>query len=163
MISFKKPVWSFVLTLSVFIIGISLTIEYSYLLFHIFAEFFSIIIAGVIFVITWNSRDKLDNGYLLFIGISFFFVGSIDLLHAIAYKGMNIFIGYDANLPTQMWIAARYLEAASLLIAPVMLTRRVDTRITLFVFVAVTSSLILLLFTNNFPDCYIEGLGLTSF
>ena len=86
MISFKKPVWSFVLTLSVFIIGISLTIEYSYLLFHIFAEFFSIIIAGVIFVITWNSRDKLDNGYLLFIGISFFFVGSIDLLHAIAYK-----------------------------------------------------------------------------
>ena len=163
MISFKKPVWSFVLTLSVFIIGISLNIEYSYLLFHIFAEFFSIIIAGVIFVITWNSRDKLDNGYLLFIGISFFFVGSIDLLHAIAYKGMNIFIGYDANLPTQMWIAARYLEAASLLIAPVMLTRRVDTRITLFVFVAVTSSLILLLFTNNFPDCYIEGLGLTSF
>ncbi|ABD42341.1 hypothetical protein Mhun_2644 [Methanospirillum hungatei JF-1] len=68
----------FILILVIFIIGISLTIGYSYLLFHTFAEFFSIIIAGVIFVITWNSRDKIDNGFLIFIGIAFFFIGSIE-------------------------------------------------------------------------------------
>ncbi|WP_373839424.1 MASE3 domain-containing protein [Methanospirillum sp.] len=52
---------TYIFSILVFIIGISLTIGYSYLLFHIIAEFFSIIIAGVIFVLTWNSRDKPDN------------------------------------------------------------------------------------------------------
>ena len=136
---------------------------YSYLLFHIFAEFFSIIIAGIIFVITWNSRDKLDNGYLLLIGISFFFIGGIDLLHTIAYEGMNVFVDYDANLPTQMWIVARYLQAASFVIAPLLITRRINAKTIFGTYFILTASLIILIFSGSFPDCYIEGTGLTSF
>ncbi|OQA58547.1 MAG: sensory histidine kinase AtoS [Euryarchaeota archaeon ADurb.Bin294] len=153
----------FILILVIFIIGISLTMSYSYLLFHTFAEFFSIIIAGVICVITWNSRDKIDNGFLIFIGIAFFFIGSIDLLHTLAYKGMNIFIGYDANLPTQLWIAARYLEAVTFLIAPFFIARRVNAGITFWGFLLVTATLITLIFSGYFPACYIEGSGLTAF
>jgi len=153
----------FILILVIFIIGISLTIGYSYLLFHTFAEFFSIIIAGVIFVITWNSRDKIDNGFLIFIGIAFFFIGSIDLLHTLAYKGMNIFIGYNANLPTQLWIAARYLEAVTFLIAPFLFVRRVNVGITFWGFLLVIASLVTLIFSGYFPACYIEGSGLTTF
>ena len=153
----------YILTLLLFIIGISLTMGYSYLLFHIFAEFFSIIIAGIIFVITWNSRDKLDNGYLLLIGISFFFIGGIDLLHTIAYEGMNVFVDYDANLPTQMWIVARYLQAASFVIAPLLITRRINAKTIFGTYFILTASLIILIFSGSFPDCYIEGTGLTSF
>lgn len=159
----KSSFLIFILTLVIFIIGISLTMSYSYLLFHTFAEFFSIIIAGVIFVITWNSRDKIDNGFLIFIGIAFFFIGSIDLLHTLAYKGMNIFIGYDANLPTQLWIAARYLEAVTFLIAPFLFVRRVNVGITFWGFLLVTASLVTLIFSGYFPACYVEGSGLTIF
>ena len=136
---------------------------YSYLLFHIFAEFFSIIIAGIIFVITWNSRDKLDNGYFLLIGISFFFIGGIDLFHTIAYQGMNVFVDYDANLPTQMWIVARCIQAASFVIAPLIITRRINEKTVFTTYFILTASLIILIFSGYFPDCYIEGSGLTSF
>jgi len=156
-------VFKFILTLLLFIVGISFTMGYSYLLFHILAEFFSIIIAGIIFVITWNSRDKLDNGYLLLIGISFFFIGGIDLLHTIAYEGMNVFVDYDANLPTQMWIVARYLQAASFVIAPLLITRRINAKTIFGTYFILTASLIILIFSGSFPDCYIEGTGLTSF
>lgn len=159
----KSSFLIFIISLLIFIIGISLTMSYSYLLFHTFAEFFSIIIAGVIFVITWNSRDKIDNGFLIFIGIAFFFIGSIDLLHTLAFKGMNIFTGYDADLPTQLWIAARYLEAVTFLIAPFLFVRRVNVGITFWGFLLVTASLVTLIFSGYFPACYIEGSGLTMF
>ena len=156
-------VFKFILTLLLFIVGISFTMGYSYLLFHILAEFFSIIIAGIIFVITWNSRDKLDNGYFLLIGISFFFIGGIDLFHTIAYQGMNVFVDYDANLPTQMWIVARCIQAASFVIAPLIITRRINEKTVFTTYFILTASLIILIFSGYFPDCYIEGSGLTSF
>jgi hypothetical protein len=34
-------------------------------------------------------------------------VSFLDLIHTLAYKGMGVFPGFDANLPTQLWIAAR--------------------------------------------------------
>jgi hypothetical protein len=153
----------FTLILTLFIIGISLTANYSYLLFHVSAEMFSIIIAGVICVITWNSRDKIDNGFLLIIGIAFFFIGSLDLVHTLAYKGMNIFVGYDANLPTQLWIAARYMQACVFLIAPLFITRRLHVGVIFWLFAAITVVFLVLIFSGHFPDCYIEGSGLTPF
>ncbi|ABD42339.1 multi-sensor signal transduction histidine kinase [Methanospirillum hungatei JF-1] len=76
---------------------------------------------------------------------------------------MNIFIGYDANLPTQLWIAARYLEAVTFLIAPFFIARRVNAGITFWGFLLVTATLITLIFSGYFPACYIEGSGLTAF
>ena len=61
---------------------------------------------------------------VLFLGIAFFFVAGLDLLHALAYKGTGIFLGADTDLPTQLWIAARYLESVTLLVAPRFLGRR---------------------------------------
>jgi signal transduction histidine kinase len=137
---------------------------HSYLLFHVLAELFSIAVAWGIFMITWNSRQFHDNSYLLFVGISLLYVGFLDLAHTLAYKGMNVLRGYDANLPTQLWIAARYLESLSLLAAPLFLRRRLRTGLTFLGYTALT----ILLFASTlywqvFPDCYIEGSGLTPF
>ena len=104
--------------------GLYLSTFYNYLLFHTLAELFSIVVASGIFIVAWNSRRILDNNYLLFVGIAYLFIGGLDLVHTLAYKGMNIFQGYGTNLPTQLWIAARYMESLSLLIAPVFLSRR---------------------------------------
>jgi two-component sensor histidine kinase len=136
---------------------------YSYLLFHSLAEFFSIIVACGIFMVAWNSRRIIENNYFLFLGIAYLFIGSMDLMHTLAYKGMGIFRGYDANLPTQLWIAGRYLESISLLAAPIFIKRKLDANKALGGYLAVAGALLILIFLRAFPDCFVEGTGLTVF
>jgi len=98
--------------------GLYLISLYSYLLFHSLAEIFSIVVAFGIFMLAFNSRRFVDNNYLLFLGIAYLYIAGLDLVHTLAYKDMGVFPDRDANLPTQLWIAARYLESLSFLIAP---------------------------------------------
>ena len=65
----------------------------SYPLFHLIAEFFAIAVAVATFMIAWNSRQRAESGYLVFLGIAYFFVAGIDLLHAVSYRGMNLVPG----------------------------------------------------------------------
>jgi len=126
--------------------GVYLTSLYSYLLFHSLAELFSIVVACGIFIIAWNSRRFLDNNYFLFIGIAYLFIGGLDLVHTLAYTGMGVFQGYAGNLPTQLWIAARYVESLSLLIAFLFIGRRPKSNIVFFSYVAVISLLLISIF-----------------
>jgi PAS domain S-box-containing protein len=144
--------------------GLYLTSLYSYLLFHSLVELFSIVVACGIFMIAWNSRRFIDNNYLLFVGIAFLFVSVFSLLHTLAYKGMDIFQGYGTNLPTQLWIVARYVGSSSLLIAPLFLARKLKPHLVFTVYTVVTVLLLLSIFAwGIFPDCYIDGQGLTRF
>jgi signal transduction histidine kinase len=136
---------------------------YSYLLFHSLVEIFCVIIIFVIFVLAWNSRHVQDNHYLLYLGIASLFTGIIELLHAFAFKGLGIFPGHDANLPTQLWIAFRYLFSLSLFIAPFFLSRKLNVAWTVIVYCVITSLLLISIFLNVFPDCFVEGRGLTTF
>jgi hypothetical protein len=144
--------------------GLYLTSLYSYLLFHSIAEIFSIVIACGIFMISWNSRRLLDNNYIMFLGVAYLFIGGVDMAHTLAYKGMGVFKGYGPNLPTQLWIAGRYLESLSLFIAPLSFSRRVKPPIIVAAYFMVTSFLLATIFYwHIFPDCFAEGTGLTSF
>jgi len=147
------------------LVAIQLTTRISYLLFHSLVELFSIVVAFSLFIIAWNSRRFIKNQYLLFIGVGYLFIGSLDLLHTLSYKGMNIFTdyGYYAN---QLWIAARYMESLSLLIAFSFLKKdRTFNIATVFICYAAVSILIVLsIFSwKIFPVCFVEGQGLTSF
>lgn len=145
------------------LVGLFLVANYNFLLFHVIVELFSIIIAYSIFLIAWNSRNFNENSFLTVLGIAFFFIGSLDLIHTLGYYGMNIFKGFDKNLPTQLWIAARYLESFSFLI---IFFIKKEIKYIQFVFVLYTFIFILflfLIFARIFPDCYIEGSGLTLF
>ena len=144
--------------------GLYLTSLYSYLLFHGLAEMFSIFVACGVFVIAWNSRRFVDNYYFLFLGIAFLFVAGLDGLHMLAYKGMGVFPGYDANLPTQLWIAARYVQSLSLLIAPLLIGRKLRIDFVFLAYAVVVSLLLGSIFCwQVFPACYLEGVGLTPF
>ncbi|MFH1673400.1 MAG: MASE3 domain-containing protein [Pseudomonadota bacterium] len=141
-----------------------LTSLYNYLLFHSLVEIFSIIVACSIFLLVWNARQFLDNAYLLFIGIAYLFVGALDLLHTLAYKGMGVFQADAANLSTQLWITTRYIESISLLMAPFLLKRKLNHRFAFFAYFAVVTLVLLSIFYwHAFPDCFIEGKGLTPF
>ena len=139
--------------------------RYNFLLFHGFAEIFSIVVAWSVFILVWNSRHMMSNDALLFLGISFLFVGLIDLVHTFAYKGMGI-ISSDrgANPATQLWISARYMEGVSLLIFPLFLTRTLRYYRTIALYAGVTAILFgAIFYWGIFPVCYVEGTGLTPF
>ncbi|MFX1356049.1 MAG: MASE3 domain-containing protein [Promethearchaeota archaeon] len=136
---------------------------YSFLLFHTIAELMSIIIMGGIFIIGWNSRKYMNSSFFQVIGISFLYIAIIDLLHTLAYEDMNIFFGYDSNLPTSLWILARYWQASSLLFATLVINRKINSSYIFIISTIAISTLVPLIFLGYFPVCYIEGVGLTFF
>jgi len=146
------------------LVGLYLVSRYGYLLFHSLAELFAVVVACGIFIIAWNTRRLTDTPFFLFIGIAYLFVGGIDLLHMLAYSGMNVFSGYDANLPTQLWIVARYTESLSLLMALLFFDRKIKSGFVVFCYIFILSLLGgLIFYWKTFPACFVEGVGLTSF
>jgi PAS domain S-box-containing protein len=138
--------------------------RYNYLLFHSLAEGFSIVIAFAIFAIAWNSRRFIDNNYLLLIGIAYLFIGGIDFMHTLAYRGMDVFLGFATNPATELWISARYLESLSLLAAPLLMHRKLRVNMTFLAYAIVTGLILTSIFYwHIFPAAFIEGVGLTPF
>jgi hypothetical protein len=136
---------------------------YSYLLFHTTVEIIGVIIAFGIFMFAWNSRKFAENDFILFLGISFFFIASIDLMHAFAYYGMTIFTGYGKSLAVELWIIGRYFQAFSMLAAPMFITRRINVSIVFTVYFLFTLLSFSLIFSGRFPVCFDDVTGLTQF
>ena len=147
------------------VVGILYVIRtYSYLLFHSLVELLTISIAFAIALLVWNSREVLENNYLKIIGAGYAACACIDLIHALAFKGMNILpAGYGSNLPTQLWIAARYLQALTLIAAPLANRRKSGVSCIVTVYAFITTLLVGAIITGRFPECYREGAGLTPF
>jgi len=143
---------------------LTLTSTYHYLLFHSLAEIFTIIIAGCMFVLVWNTRQHMDDDYLLFLGIAYFFAGMLDLVHTLGYEGMGIFPQYGPDLAPQLWIASRYLQGLSLLAAPLVIGRRINTNWVIAGYMLIVGlALATILYWRIFPVCFIPGAGLTPF
>ena len=134
-----------------------------YVLFHSLAEVFAIVISCAVFTLTWNTRRFLNNNYLLFVGIALLAASVVNSMHTLSYKGMGVIPGQDANLPTQLWIARRYLESIALLSAPCFLRRQLNPWVALAAFGGVTALLLGAIFGHVFPAAYVEGVGLTQF
>src|SRR5512142_763059 len=145
------------------LLGLYFSSLYSYLLFHSLIEFVTIAIAFGLFILTWHTHQYGLNSALKLLGIGYAFIALLDLLHTLAYKGMPIFPGYGANLPTQLWIAARYLQAATLCIAPFCVVRKLDHRVLLVGYAGAFSAFAMTIYSGHFPQCYVEGQGLTQF
>ena len=137
---------------------------YNYLLFHSLVEIFAVVVAGGIFFVTWNSREFSDNRYFLFLGIAYLFIGALDLLHALAYSGNHIFPGDTADVATQLWITARYIESISLLVAPLFFRRKVKYGFVIIGYLVTVSILLgTIFYWKIFPVCFTKATGLTAF
>ena len=141
---------------------------WNYVVFHTVIELFSIGVAMGLFMIAWNVRQRMDNDFLLFIALAYAAVAGLDVVHTLAYQGMGAMPGLTADPPTQLWIAARYLQSLSLLAAPLRLTRRLPLK-TALVGMAVIDALVLLSIFRPwpwlpaFPECHLGVRGLTPF
>ena len=127
------------------LVGLYVTQQYNYALFHCLAEIFSIVVACTVFAVFWNARSFLDNTCYLFIGIAFLFVAFIDILHTLSIGQVNVFPGYTTNLGIQLWILARYIESASLVAALLFLRWRI---VPVYLIAAYTTVLTLALATH---------------
>lgn len=136
---------------------------YNYLFYHTTIELFAIFVGfslSLIAIVTLPiSRNKLFTK----IGIIYLFVAIVDYVHTLAYKGMNIFAGWTANEPTQLWILGRTMEAIGFfLLFYLNLQERSDRWFFAGYSVATLVGLTAVGF-GLFPDCFIEGHGLTTF
>ena len=161
-INFREYLSSFITLTLLFIIG-----RMNFLLFHTLAELFSIVITFAIFMFTWNTRKVINNNYLLFIGIALVFVGFLDLIHSLSYQGLNIIPQlneHTANHPTQLWIAARYLQSISLFIAPFYFSKKLNIPFIISTYhIYIIFIIISIFYWQIFPDCYLNETGLTVF
>lgn len=160
----QKRIYIEIITLTLLILGFDLMVD-NYLFFHIIVELFSIVIMFVLFSITWNARRFLNNRYLVFVGIAAAFIGILDLLHTLTYKGMNI-IPSPLFYANQFWIATRFFESIVLLTGFIFLSNRYKIRIRnlLIVYTIITILIISsIMYFEVFPTCFIEGVGQTPF
>jgi hypothetical protein len=113
-------------TAAFFIIGsLYLISQVNYLLFQGIVEVAAIAVAAAIFMLVWNTRKVYSDSFFILLGISFLFIAGFDLIHTFAYKGMGVLPGTDADLPTQLWIAARYFQSISFFIATLLIGRSI--------------------------------------
>lgn len=133
-----------------------------YILFHSLAEIFAVVISGAVYTLAWNSRRFSNQYYLLFVGIALLAASVLNILHVLSYDGLGVFQA-GPNLPTQLWLARRYLESIALLIAPFFFRRKFNPTTVLLIFGAVTALLLLAIFGGVFPAAYVAGVGLTPF
>ena len=137
---------------------------HNFLLFHLSVELFSIVIAFIMFALVLNLFDKIESDYFIFLGLIYGFIGGLDLLHTISYQGMGVFPDHTANLPTQLWIIARYVESISLLISFYFLNHKINVFKVTYTYIGIITLLLLSVFWwGVFPDCYLSGIGLTNF
>lgn len=134
-----------------------------FLLFHILIENITIIINILLFVIGVQTYKYSKNSVILFISTSYLYVAAFGFLHALSYKGMGLILGVESGMATQFWIARRLLEACSLLAASFFRKKRVSLIRLNLAFTLITLTTIILIFTKNFPVCYIDGIGITPF
>ncbi|WP_448205920.1 MASE3 domain-containing protein [Azospirillum sp. sgz302134] len=141
-----------------------LVMQRNYLLFHLCAELFAIAVSITVFMIAWNTRGTNQSPFLSFVGLSLPAVALLDLLHSIAYQGMNVIGEGSPNLATQLWIAARYTQAAVFLAAPLLAETRLRTGDVLLAQAGIIGCALLAIFAFDImPDCFVPGQGLTLF
>lgn len=133
--------------------------RYDYLLFHGVVELSSAVVAAAVFTLAWHSRRYGSSDFLLWIGVAYLFASILDLVHALVYRGMNVVPGLGANEPTQLWIAARGMQAVSLVLAAALLRRRTRPGVLVAAYASLTTLILLSIFAwRNFPVCYDDSL-----
>ncbi len=131
--------------------------------FHLTIEILIIIAGTLIFMVSRISHGNQTYALTRGFGNGLFAVSFMVLLHALTYEGMNVFIGYDTNLPTQLWIALNIVLVLNVLLFTILGDKTIKWWKLFGFFTALGGILTWLCFARIFPDCYVKGVGITPF
>lgn len=143
------------------ITGLIVISRLNFLLFHSLIEMAITTVGFITFAFTWHLR-RFNLGYLLVFGILLGCTASLSIFHLLSYKGMGVF-EENPNIPTQLWIASRYQFSIILLIASLFPKKSFNPNYLLTTIGLISVGLVVIVFNGYFPDCYIVGIGQTSF
>ena len=136
----------------------------SFLLFHALVEMFAAIISFGVFMISWDARRFSRSSFFLIVGPAFALVGTADILHMLSYKGMGTSSSGSADQATQLWVAARAIEALAVLAAVLLASYPIRPVQPLAAALLVGGTLLAAITQwKIFPTCYVDGVGLTNF
>lgn len=152
--------WALPLVASLFLIILS---QYNFLTFHTLAELFAIIISFIMFSLAWATYDFSKNLVLLFLACGYLWIGSLDLLHMMVYKGMNLFVQDNGNIGVQFWLGARYSEALLLFLAPILAPKEFNKYSLVMFFGCSAFCITMIIYLGLFPVGFVDGIGLTPF
>lgn len=137
--------------------------QLNYLLFHTLAEVFSIVIAFTALVVATTSRRFTHNHFTVYLAVLIGWCAALDLIHAVSYRGMDLLRVDEANVATQFWIAARFIQAVGLLSSPLFLSRRVSIDYLHLGYGLAALGVTTWIFSGHFPTAFVQGQGLTPF
>ncbi len=158
----KITIKELVLLLSSFIIFYFISAK-NYIFFHSVIETIITMISFSLMLISLGTLKISENSYFAFLGITLGFIGIIDWFHIFTYKGINIFSS-NSNTPTQLWVLGRYYECFIMFLSFRYIKREIHVKkLILFNAIFLIVSLSSIIVFSIFPDCYVEGIGLTTF
>lgn len=140
--------------------------QHNDLLIHTLIELAGIILSGAVFLIGWNTRHLVNSRFFVILAIGFLASGLVDLLHTLAYNGMNVLPAANIATSTHLWLIGRTISASAFLCATLSLGRDSSSSIKLWLagFLGVASLLCALAWPFDLlPSPYLEGVGLTPF
>ncbi|MGZ8175882.1 MULTISPECIES: MASE3 domain-containing protein [Methylobacter] len=137
---------------------------------HTLLEFSSILVAFMVFGVTWHSLSPTRSANITLLGCAMLASGLLDFGHTLSYKGMPDFITPSSpEKGIAFWLAARLTVTVALCVASFMSTaplRNPQTRYALllgFSLYTLTIYWVVLFHSAALPHTFIEGSGLTLF
>ncbi len=141
-----------------------------FLVFHNFAEFFSVMVSLSIFGVGWFTYEQSEDRHVLFLSATFLAVGLMDFMHALGYAGMPPFITPNSvTKASQYWIAARLFDASAFLASAFIYPDRPQRWLSKRALMVAAFAIPALIFTGvtffpeYVPTTFIPGVGLTPF
>lgn len=141
--------------------------EQNYLSVHILMEIFIIIVAFSIAIQAWMMFPFVQSSYRLSLGVLFFSIGLMEVLHLLSYKGMPFFITESSPYKaTWFYMIARLTQAFGLLFMISMKDRHIAQKwrwSAYFVGLLYTSVWAVIIFypIQPLPELVIDGQGPT--
>ncbi len=136
----------------------------SFLIFHSFAELFSIVISFAVFFLAINVRRHTENSLLIGVAAGLGAAALLDAFHMFSYHGTGIFKDLEVQYPEiQFWLSARTLQAASFVFPVLFMRTSSPVLYPCLGYVGLLALALVLVFGGYFPVCYVPGSGLTAF
>ncbi|HEX5371976.1 MAG TPA: MASE3 domain-containing protein [Aquabacterium sp.] len=137
--------------------------DIGYLFSHTLAELLSMVVAGTALVVASTSVHFTRNHFVVLVSVAIGWCAGLDLLHTLTFQGMRLLPTDSANPATQFWVAARFMQAVALVLAPFMLTRSIRMVWLHLGFGSWSVLCTALIAAQRFPQAYVDGQGLTPF
>ena len=141
---------------------LALTSLHSYLLFHTLAELAFIIVCVTVIIMAWSLRQFLDDDFVLFLGMALVFVAILHTVHLVDYPGLGL-VSHSLDPPTQLWLGARVLLAATFIAATFVVGRRVNLRLVVVCYAACDALLLASIYWWRIFPATLTPAGLTPF